>query len=144
MKLEKYNKIINNTPLETKAEIRFGMDVLERIHELLLLKFGGKQKLLADKMGKSEAEISRLLSGIQNYTLKTIFKFEVAFGEPIIAVCTQNLNDSTFVLVNLTPNIKHTIIEVNNNGEMNVIVIPYKKLIPSRKIKTVKNKNLAL
>lgn len=142
MKLEKYNKIIKNTPQETKAEIRFYMDVLDRIHELLILKFGGKQKLLAARMGKSEAEISKLLSGVQNYTMKTIFKFEIAFGEQIMAVCSESYVDATYVLVKLTPNTKHTRMQVDCGGEISEKVVQYENFIPTSKIKEDTNKNI--
>lgn len=45
-----------------------------------------KQKDLAEKMGKSEAEISKLLAGMHNYTLRSISKIEAALGTTII--CT--------------------------------------------------------
>jgi transcriptional regulator with XRE-family HTH domain len=90
MKLKKFHTIIEHIPEEVKAEVNLSMDILERIHELLDEKFDGKQKLLADKLNKSEAEISKWLSGVQNFTIKTLVKLETAFGEPIIAVCRKN------------------------------------------------------
>jgi transcriptional regulator with XRE-family HTH domain len=92
MKLKKFHTIIDNTPEDVKEEVNLSMDILERIHELLDEKFDSKQKLLADKLNKSEAEISKWLSGVQNFTIKTLVKLEIAFGEPIIAVCTKNKN----------------------------------------------------
>ena len=92
MKLKNFNSIIENTSDETKEEIKFSMDVVHRIHELLDFKFQGKQKLLADKLGKSEAEVSKWLQGVHNFTLKTIFKMQAAFGEPIISVCGSKSN----------------------------------------------------
>ncbi len=62
-------------------------------------KFDGKQKLLAEKMGKSEAEVSKWLNGVQNFTMKTLSKLSAAFGEPVIAVCTHGDMHSTFTLV---------------------------------------------
>jgi transcriptional regulator with XRE-family HTH domain len=94
MKLKKLHTIIEHTPEDVKEEVNLSMDILERIHELLDEKFDGKQKLLADKLNKSEAEISKWLSGVQNFTIKTLVKLEVAFGEPIIAVCTKNENST--------------------------------------------------
>ena len=88
MKLDKFKKVIKNTTPEKRELISKNMDMLERIHELLDLRFGGKQNLLAAKMGKTEAEISKLLSGIQNYTMLTIIKFELAFDAPILSVHT--------------------------------------------------------
>ena len=130
MKLNKYNKVIENTPIEVRENIRFSMDILDRIHELLEVKFGGKQKLLAEKMGKSEAEISKLLSGIQNYTTKTLMKLQAAFGEPIIAVCTSS-DDSTYVLVKITHCMNHAKVEVSSEGYIEETLTSYQDYKPA-------------
>lgn len=88
MKLDKFKKIIANTAPDERELISMNMDILERIHELLNLKFDGKQNLLAEKMGKSEPEISKLLSGFHNYTMQTIVKLQLAFNAPILVVAT--------------------------------------------------------
>lgn len=90
MKLDNFKKIIAETPDDVQIHVRITMDILDRIHELIDKKFDGKQKLLAEKLGKSEAEISRWLSGMPNFTTRTLAKLEAAFGERIIAVCTDN------------------------------------------------------
>lgn len=99
MRLKNYHKVLENTSEEEKENIKLSMDILERLNELLELKFGGKQKLLAERMGKSEAEVSKWFSGIQNFTQKTLVKLQVAFGEPIIAVCTHTVQNATFTQV---------------------------------------------
>ena len=95
MRLSKFHNIIQNTPEEVKEDIRLSMDILDRLNELLNEKFEGKQHLLAKHMNKSEAEVSKWLSGVQNFTLKTIVRLQIAFQEPIIAVCSRS-DDSTF------------------------------------------------
>lgn len=50
---------------------------------------GLKQKDLAEKMGKTEAEVSKLLAGMHNYTLRSIAKIEAALGTTII--CTPRM-----------------------------------------------------
>jgi plasmid maintenance system antidote protein VapI len=90
MPLKNFQKVIAETPQEIDAFVTTSMDILERIHELLDEKFDGKQKLLAEKLGKSEAEISKWINGVQNFTLKTISKLEAAFGAKIITVCTNS------------------------------------------------------
>lgn len=132
MKLNKYKSIIENTSEEVKSEIRLSMDVLERIHELLDLKFGGKQKLLAEKMGKSESEISKLLSGVQNYTTRTLVKLSLAFDAPIIAVCTDNGQDSTFVEVKMACGITHSKLEISNDGQLEDTQTSYSDYKPTR------------
>jgi len=92
---DRFKKIDPNT----RALVKRNLDILDRIHHLLKIKFDGKQKLLADKMGKSEAEVSKMLNGFQNFTQKTIIKLESAFNAPILAVCTDHDEHSTFHLV---------------------------------------------
>ncbi len=54
--------------------------------QLLLQQKGLRQKDLADMLGKSEPEISKWLTGMQNYTLRTLSKLEAALGSDIISV----------------------------------------------------------
>jgi transcriptional regulator with XRE-family HTH domain len=91
MALKNFHKVIAETSEEVDDFVEQSMDILDRIHELLEEKFNGRQKLLAEKLGKSEAEVSKMLNGVQNFTLKTINKLERAFGAKIIAVCTNEL-----------------------------------------------------
>ncbi len=91
MSLKNFHKIIDKTSDEVSDFVEQSMNILDRIHELLAERFNGRQKLLAEKLGKSEAEVSKMLNGVQNFTLKTIIKLEHAFGAKIIAVCTNDL-----------------------------------------------------
>lgn len=91
MALKNFHKILAETSEEVNDFVEESMNILERIHELLDEKFDGRQKLLAEKLGKSEAEVSKMLSGVQNFTLKTILKLQRAFNAKIIAVCTNDL-----------------------------------------------------
>ena len=47
---------------------------------------GMTQKELAQKLGKTETEVSRWLSGTHNLTLSTICKISAALGEEIVIV----------------------------------------------------------
>jgi len=133
MKLSKFNRIVNDTPVDLREDIKFSMKVLERIHELLDLKFNGKQKLLAEKMGKSEAEISKLLSGVQNFTTRTLMKLQIAFDAPIIAVCTETDSVSTFVEVKMTHGMCHKSVTVGISG-IEEISTSYKSFQTTKKI----------
>ena len=50
-----------------------------------------KQKDLAQLMGKSEAEISKLLSGNHNFTLRSVSKIEAALKERVLCTPTHAL-----------------------------------------------------
>jgi len=45
---------------------------------------GWTQKDLSKKLGKSESEISKWLSGLHNMTLKTVSKLEAVFNRDIL------------------------------------------------------------
>jgi antitoxin component HigA of HigAB toxin-antitoxin module len=69
------NEIEQQTPPESVRFIEQSL-VMANYIECLLSDKGLKQKDLADKMGKSEAEISKWLSGTHNFTLRSIAKIE--------------------------------------------------------------------
>lgn len=117
MKLDNFKKIIAETPDDVQIHVRITMDILDRIHELIDKKFDGKQKLLAEKLGKSEAEVSRWLSGMPNFTTKTLAKLEAAFGERIIAVCTDH-HEATFVQVKTAHHQGHTKLVIAATGSL--------------------------
>ncbi len=115
MKLKNYKERIDSSPEEIKREVKHNFDILDRIHQLLNEKFGGKQKLLAEKMGKSEAEVSKWINGNQNFTLRTISKLETAFQAPIIAVCSNSV-EGTFKQVTFSYNELQTQMVVSQSG----------------------------
>jgi hypothetical protein len=127
MKLKKFHTIVDNTPQEVKEEIKLSMDILERMNELLDQKFEGKQKFLAEKLNKSEAEVSKWFSGVQNFTTRTIAKLQAAFGEPIIAVCSGNDN-ATFVLVKVPFNKEKATLQIKSDGCLQETKVEYKNL----------------
>jgi len=89
MKRDKDKKAENKT-IGVDNYVQHSMAILDRIHELIDVKFEGKQIELANKLGKKESEISKWLHGVQNFTLFTIAKLEEAFGESIIKVQFKN------------------------------------------------------
>lgn len=71
---------------ETDRCVALSFRIVDRIHEILAGK-GLKQKDLAQRLGKSESEISRWMRGTHNFTIDTLVSIEEALGEPIISVC---------------------------------------------------------
>lgn len=76
---------IENMPEDSKIFVDKSLEIADYIYRVMEQK-GMKQKDLAEKMGKSEAEVSKLLAGMHNYTLRSIAKIEAALGCTII--CT--------------------------------------------------------
>ena len=89
MKLKKFKHITANLSPDIESHVKTSMDILDRIDYLLDKKCDGKQKELAKALGKKESEVSKWLHGVQNFTTRTLDKLGVAFGEPVIMVCTH-------------------------------------------------------
>lgn len=83
-----FDKILNETPKEEQVFVSKSLDVSTQILHVLEEK-GMLQKDLAMKLGKTEAEISKWLSGFHNFTLKTISKIEVELEKEIITTPKQ-------------------------------------------------------
>lgn len=70
---------------EMKKRMDIGVAIANRIYSILETK-GMSQKDLALKLGKTETEVSRWLSGMHNLTIGTIAKISIALGEDILIV----------------------------------------------------------
>lgn len=62
--------------------------IVEEIYQILENK-KLNQTDLASMLGKRGSEISKLLSGVHNLTLRSISKMEVALGQDIIMTCSE-------------------------------------------------------
>lgn len=83
---------------DSKIFVDKSLEIAHFIYQVMEAK-GMKQRDLAEKMGKSEAEISKLLGGMHNYTLRSIAKMEAALGTTI--VCTPGNKKVLFPKTNL-------------------------------------------
>lgn len=81
------NAFANIDP-NNKKFVEKNTDIVEEIYALLESK-GLTQKELAKKLDKKESEVSKWLSGMQNLTLRSITKMEVALGKDLIMTCSQ-------------------------------------------------------
>ena len=84
-----FEAAINNVKPESEAFIKMSIDISKRIQELMEAK-GMKQNELAEALGKSPSEVSKWLSGMHNFTLKSIGKLEVILGAPILVKATDH------------------------------------------------------
>ncbi len=80
-----FERILTNTSTEVRMEVDFSFQISEKISEILSQK-KITQRVFAEMMCKSEAEISRWLQGTHNFTLKTIFAIQKVLGEEIISI----------------------------------------------------------
>lgn len=81
--MRSFDKIRQRVPAETKIYISKALDIREQVLAILDMK-GWSQQDFAKKMGKSESEISKWLSGRHNLTIKTIAKMEALLGEDVL------------------------------------------------------------
>lgn len=70
---------------EESRETELSMLIASKFHQILL-KRGWKQNKLAELLNKKESEISKLLSGKHNFTIKTIALIETKLEENIIDI----------------------------------------------------------
>jgi predicted transcriptional regulator len=82
---EMFQQEIAKVPIELKLELDFSFAIADKI-DAIIKKKGMTQKEFAKKMNKTEAEVSRWLSGTHNFTLKTIAKITNVLGESIITI----------------------------------------------------------
>jgi transcriptional regulator with XRE-family HTH domain len=79
-----FKSLLESIPSSTKKyvnrQVGFATTVAEKLRYT-----GMTQRELAEKLGKKESYISRILSGEANPTLKTIAEVEVALGEDVIS-----------------------------------------------------------
>lgn len=83
--MPEFEEGISSMPADSKIFVEKSLEIIDYIFQLLEEK-GIKQKELAEKMGKSEAEVSKILGGMHNLTLRSISKLEAALGEAIICI----------------------------------------------------------
>lgn len=70
-------------PEDTSRFVDKNLDISDQV-QLYLEEIGWSQKKLAKVLSKSEAEVSKWLSGTHNLTLRSIAKLEAALGKDII------------------------------------------------------------
>ncbi|MBY0478946.1 MAG: helix-turn-helix transcriptional regulator [Chitinophagaceae bacterium] len=83
--LPEFKASVDAMPEDSKIFVDKSLEIAHYIFRLMDQK-GMKQKDLASKMGKTEAELSKILAGMHNLTLRSVAKLEAALGATII--CT--------------------------------------------------------
>ena len=81
-------------PEDIERFVQKNLDISQQVYTYLEEK-GWSQKDLAKALGKSEAEISKWLSGTHNLTLRSIAKMEAILGKDIILTPQSNSKVTT-------------------------------------------------
>ena len=82
-KQEWFNQKVAAVSPEIMTEVQMSADIIARIDAILKEK-NMTQRDLARKMGKSEAVVSRWITGFPNFTLRSLSQLSAALGEPLI------------------------------------------------------------
>jgi predicted transcriptional regulator len=82
---EMFQQEIAKVPTDLRLELDLSFSIADKIDKILQRK-GMTQKEFAKRMNKTEAEVSRWLSGTHNFTLKTLAKITSVLGEKIIVI----------------------------------------------------------
>jgi len=79
-----------NAPIDPIIDtyVNLSIDIALQVEKRLVEK-GWTKREFAKQMGKSEAEVSKWLSGVHNLTLKSIAKMNNALGEDIVITPTR-------------------------------------------------------
>lgn len=80
-----FQEVLDSVPQRVKGEVDRSFDLSSRIDALLREK-GWTKSDLAEKTGRKCSEVSKWLSGTQNFTLRTIALIEEALGCELINV----------------------------------------------------------
>lgn len=107
---------------EIERQVDICVEISNRIY-VILDKKGMSQRDFANLLGKTEAEVSRMLSGTHNLTISTIAKIEVALGENIISAPKENY-DAPIVF---QPIVAEHVCKSSNNGRRKTL--RYNKLL---------------
>jgi transcriptional regulator with XRE-family HTH domain len=83
--IPEFENTINTLTIEDKIFVDKSMEIARHVFELMQ-QGGIRQKDLALRMKKTEAEVSKWLSGLHNFTLRSLVKMEAALGCPVVYV----------------------------------------------------------
>jgi transcriptional regulator with XRE-family HTH domain len=87
-KIPEFQQALDSMPAESRIFVDKSLAIANYL-QLLMQHRRLRQKDLAALMGKSEAELSKWLAGMHNFTLRSLAKLEAALGENIIFVPTD-------------------------------------------------------
>lgn len=117
--LPEFEESIAKMPEDSKIFVDKSLEIANYISQILQEK-NLKQKDLADKLGKSEAEISKWLTGMHNFTLRSLSKLEAAIGATVI--CTPKNIKYNVVVTNIINmrSISTTLYKPHKNQTMHI------------------------
>ena len=80
-----FRECLEEVSPEVQAEFELSFAIADRI-DYLLKKHKMTQRVLAQRLGKKESEISKWLTGRHNFTTKTLAHISLVLGEEVVTV----------------------------------------------------------
>jgi predicted transcriptional regulator len=80
-----FREALAEIPKDVSLQVNWSFGISDKI-DALLKETGLSQKEFANKRGKTEAEVSRWLSGSHNFTLKTLARISAVLGKDLITI----------------------------------------------------------
>lgn len=80
-----FTEAVKAIPRDTKKQVEWSMGISDYLSDILQQR-GMSQKQFAKQVGRSEAEVSRWLAGLHNFTLGTLAKISTVLGVDLISV----------------------------------------------------------
>lgn len=101
MKTNSNNNFFDDLSPEYEKFVNRSVEISDRIEEILKRK-KISQREFAEKLGKSESEVSKWLCGTHNFTIKSLAKIESVLNEDVIKIIkdkteSQNSEISYFI-----------------------------------------------
>ncbi len=110
--------LINKTPKETELFVSHSLS----IPEYVLIKLGDKpQNYIAQKLGVTDVQVSKWLSGASNMTLRTISKLEAALEIEIINPEISKMVKEHYGVSDKTINANMKIVEIKERVTAKVV-----------------------
>lgn len=111
--------------------VKLSFNLIDEIHAILERK-GWTQNELADKMGKTPAEVSKWISGSHNLTIRSIAKLSVALEEDLLITLSKakerfQQTEPEVKVVTVIKTVRVEIPQYNFNEKTDLKVV-YKKL----------------
>ena len=95
MALNVFDRLIQAIPEQELVESDIAFRIAQRI-DFLMRKNNLSKSELARSLGKDPAQISRWMSGVHNFSLKTLAELEVFFKEQILISPTESLETTEY------------------------------------------------
>ncbi len=82
---KEFNRMVDSIPANIKTVVDLSFAIADRLDDLIK-SHGMTKKEFASAFGCRPSEVTKWLSGQQNFTIRTIAKLSAFFGEPLIVV----------------------------------------------------------